>query len=88
MIANPENNPMKKLCGARTRADRPCRNPSMSNGRCRFHGGLSTGPRTAEGLARMRRAKTKHGMNSAEAVRLRKHVQALKRGARKLVELV
>src|SRR6266849_2146019 len=27
--------------------------PAMPNGRCRMYGGASTGPRTAEGLARM-----------------------------------
>ena len=47
-------------CGARTRTGRPClaravwdrvRDRSRS-GRCRFHGGLSTGPKTPEGKAR------------------------------------
>ena len=33
----------------------------MTNGRCRLHGGASTGPRTAAGLARMIAAKTTHG---------------------------
>ena len=42
-------------CGARTRAGTPCRSPAMPNGRCRMHGGASTGPRTAAGLARIRR---------------------------------
>lgn len=39
------------LCGAKTRSGRPCRNDGVSytNGRCKFHGGCSTGPRTAEG---------------------------------------
>jgi hypothetical protein len=27
----------------------------MRNGRCRMHGGVSTGPKTVEGLARSRR---------------------------------
>ncbi|MDP7649962.1 MAG: HGGxSTG domain-containing protein, partial [Candidatus Thalassarchaeaceae archaeon] len=31
-------------CGARNRKGAPCRKPSMDNGRCRFHGGMSTGP--------------------------------------------
>ena len=31
-------------CGARTRSGRPCRSPAMPNGRCRMHGGSSTGP--------------------------------------------
>jgi hypothetical protein len=39
----------------------------MANGRCRMHGGKSTGPRTAEGLERSRRARWKHGHYSAEA---------------------
>jgi hypothetical protein len=42
----------------------------MANGRCRLHEGKSTGPRTAEGLERMRRAKTKHGLYSAETLQL------------------
>jgi hypothetical protein len=38
----------------------------MANGRCRSHGGKSTGPRTAEGLARLATANTTHG-NYAQA---------------------
>jgi hypothetical protein len=34
---------------------------SMPNGRCKLHGGKSTGPRTPEGLERSRRANWKHG---------------------------
>jgi hypothetical protein len=37
----------------------------MSNGRCRMHGGRSTGPRTPEGLARLTAARTKHGAYNA-----------------------
>ena len=37
-------------CGARTRAGTPCKRRDLwSNGRCKFHGGLSTGPRTEQG---------------------------------------
>jgi hypothetical protein len=37
-------------CGARTRAGTPCKIRSLwLNGRCKFHGGLSTGPRTEQG---------------------------------------
>ena len=39
----------------------------MASASCRMHGGASTGPRTAEGLARSRRARWKHGLYSAEA---------------------
>ena len=38
----------------------------MANGRCRMHGGPSTGPRTVEGLERSRRSNWKHGYYSAE----------------------
>jgi hypothetical protein len=48
-------------CGARTRCDASCRQPAMKNGRCRLHGGKSTGPRTPAGLARSRRARLIHG---------------------------
>ena len=30
-------------------------------GRCKLHGGASTGPRTEEGRARLTQARTKHG---------------------------
>ena len=41
-------------CGARTRKGHPCRNLSEpGRRRCKFHGGKSTGPRTAEGRARI-----------------------------------
>ena len=33
----------KHLCGARTRSGGKCQNAAMANGRCRFHGGKSTG---------------------------------------------
>lgn len=37
-------------CGARTRAGKPCkRTDLMSCGRCKLHGGASTGPKTPEG---------------------------------------
>jgi hypothetical protein len=44
-------------CGARTRCGAACRQPAMANGRCRLHGGLSTGPRTPEGRARCAQAR-------------------------------
>ena len=40
----------------------------MPNGRCRMHGGSSTGPRTADGLAKCRQAVLKHGQRTAEAI--------------------
>jgi hypothetical protein len=51
----------------------------MPNGRCRLHGGKSTGPRTAEGLERCRMANWKHGRYSRE-------VYAERRGMRDLLK--
>ena len=48
-------------------AEETCRAPAMANGRCRLHGGKSTGPRTPEGLERSRRARLVHGYYTAEA---------------------
>lgn len=42
----------KVMCGAKTRKGTPCQAKALANGRCRNHGGLSTGPRTPEGKAR------------------------------------
>ncbi len=37
------------LCGAKTRTGSPCSKIGLANGRCRQHGGLSTGPRIKHG---------------------------------------
>ncbi len=58
-------------CGARTRAHAACRQPAMRNGRCRLHGGKSTGPRTQAGLERCRRAAWRHGGRSRAFAALR-----------------
>jgi hypothetical protein len=49
----------------------------MPNGRCRLHGGKSTGPRTAEGLERCRTANWKHGRYSREACAERRGMRDL-----------
>ena len=64
-------------CGARNRRGTPCQCPAMANGRCRLHGGLSTGPKTQAGLERIRQAVTKHGRYSQKAVAERQYVRRL-----------
>jgi hypothetical protein len=40
----------KKQCGAHARSTGlPCRAKALPNGRCKLHGGMSTGPKTLEG---------------------------------------
>jgi hypothetical protein len=53
----------------------------MPNGRCRLHGGRSTGPRTDAGRAVLAAARTKHGHYSAEARNFLAAIDALLRGA-------
>ncbi|MGE0120561.1 MAG: HGGxSTG domain-containing protein [Dongiaceae bacterium] len=75
-------------CGARTRCHGECRQPAMRNGCCRLHGGLSTGPRTPEGLARSRRARLTHGGYSAYVRTLRAEARAHTRRVRALITLM
>lgn len=62
----------RSRCGARCRDGRPCKAPVVwdkrrncpVNGRCRMHGGLSTGPKTEEGrrrIAESNRKRVKRG---------------------------
>ena len=56
-----------KRCLAKTRRGTECQRPAITGaGRCRLHGGRSTGPRTEEGLARISAANTKHGRKTKE----------------------
>jgi hypothetical protein len=70
----PDRRPATR-CGAkaRTRGGLPCQAaPVRGKKRCRMHGGLSTGPRTPEGLERSRRARWVHGRRSKEAIEERR----------------
>jgi hypothetical protein len=73
-------------CGARTKTGMPCKAPAMACGKCRMHGGASTGPRTSQGLERIRKARTTHGRRTAEMDRMRAMVRVLMTGAKRLVE--
>src|SRR5262249_6868731 len=64
-------------CGARSKwTGKPCQGAAMPNGRCKVHGGKSTGPRTPEGLERSRRANWNHGYYSREGKAGRARVRA------------
>jgi len=85
------NNPVGDLskaprCGAKTRKEAPCLAPAMKNGRCRMHGGCSTGPRTPEGLVRSKKANWKHGRFSTEAIKERYYLKQLLRESQNLIE--
>ena len=54
-------------CLAKTRRSTSCQKAALKGrNRCRLHGGLSSGPKTAEGKARTIAAHTKHGRRSRE----------------------
>ena len=55
-------------CGAKTRSGGSCGHYSMANGRCRYHGGLSTGPKNPQ---------VKHGYYTKEAIAERKWLNEL-----------
>jgi hypothetical protein len=57
----------------------------MKNGRCRLHGGLSTGAKTLEGIERIRKALTKHGRFSAQAIAERRQFRQLMRQFRQML---
>jgi hypothetical protein len=46
-------------CSAMTRRGTPCARTALANGRCANHGGLSSGPKTAAGRARIAKAQRK-----------------------------
>ncbi len=49
----------RPTCGARTRTGKPCLMRPLLNGRCRFHGGLSTGAKTKAGREAIAQAQKK-----------------------------
>jgi len=68
-------------CEARTRSASSCRSPAMRNGRCRLHGGKSTGPPKGNKNA------FKHGRYTAQAIARRREVRALLKSIQQLVEV-
>ncbi|MBK6591263.1 MAG: hypothetical protein IPG23_00270 [Burkholderiales bacterium] len=62
---------MRKLCGAHSRrTGEPCKGLAMANGRCKMHGGLSTGRPIVSGMY-TKKAK-------ADRAKLRELIRAVK----------
>ena len=58
------------LCGAKCRSGEPCKARQMpGRKRCRNHGGLSTGPKTREGMQRIKEANSERWKAYREAKR-------------------
>ena len=83
---NPSGDFSKSLrCGAMNRRGTLCLCPAMTNGRCRLHGGLSTGPKTEAGLDSIRAANTVHGKYAKEARHERAAIGELLRRCREVL---
>lgn len=75
-------------CGAKTRKGTPCLGIAMKNGRCRMHGGGSTGPKTAEGKDAIRRAHWKHGQYSKFSKEVQKREAEARRQERARIKQI
>ena len=71
-------------CGAKTRRGTPCQCPAnKKNGRCRLHGGASTGARSEAGLARISAANLPYGEFTKDKLQKRRANAAKGREIRK-----
>lgn len=75
-------------CGAKTRKATSCRGPAMKNGRCRMHGGSSTGPKTPEGKKKISMAHWKTGRFSKKAIEQRSHFRKLLRDSHAVLKML
>jgi len=58
----------KIICAARRKFDgQPCQAKALENGRCKLHGGMSTGPKTAAGRANIARAQRERWERTRQA---------------------
>ena len=75
-----------KRCLAKTRRGTPCQRPACKhNGRCRLHGGLSSGAKTADGLKKISDANLKHGRYTKDKLEAQRY--AAKVGRKVLAKL-
>ena len=71
-------------CAAKTRRGNACQCPAnKKNGRCRLHGGASTGAKTEEGRARIAAANLRHGNFTKDKLKRQRENAAKGREIRK-----
>lgn len=69
MISKENEMRLKTKCGAHARSTgNPCQAKAMTNGKCKNHGGMSTGPKTQEGRDAIAQA-TRQRMTSGGRMR-------------------
>ena len=70
MISKENEMRLKTKCGAHARSTgNPCQAKAMTNGKCKNHGGMSTGPKTQEGRDAIAQA-TRQRMASGQQKRV------------------
>ena len=75
------------MCGARTSNGQPCkRYGNRLNGRCRLHGGRSTGPKSDTSKANNANFKT--GSHTQQAIQQRRKITALIKQCKSFMEKV
>ena len=71
-----------KLCGAHAKqTGLPCKAWAMNNGRCRLHGGKSTG-------AKQPHKRITHGLRTKESMKQRKETRELIKASRDLLKQI
>ena len=76
-------------CGAKTRQGSPCKRPANKrDGRCRLHGGQSTGPKTAEGRAKIAAANTTTGQHTKAMIARRRKDAKIAKGLRDRLRVI
>jgi hypothetical protein len=68
-------------CGAKTRTGGSCRQPAMTNGRCRLHGGKSPGAPRGD-----RNGNYRHGLRTIDAIADRREAMSVQRMLRQIEE--
>lgn len=78
MKTNPEDGALV-LCGAKSKRNNGagCRQPAMANGKCRLHGGKSTGPRSKQGRRRCGKSNFRHGAYTKKALNEHRETMSL-----------
>ena len=76
-------------CGAKTRRGTTCQRPANKrNGRCRLHRGQSSGPKTAEGRAKIAAANTTTGQHTKAMIAKRKEDAKIAKGLRDRLRVI
>ena len=78
--------PYHPRCGAHARSTgMPCKAKAMNNGKCRNHGGMSTGPKTEQGKSAIKQA-LKERMSGLQGQRAREGYRRwLESGGREVI---